>query len=156
MSLPKKYRYLLGAPFKISDKCCKFIKKEPLLRYQKETGRVPYIGLLAEDSRARSQSHFKHGCNAFHRYYGPESRPIMSWSSKNVWDYIHYYNLEYPKVYDMGMHQTGCMFCAYGSNFMNTPNRFQRMKITHPKQYNYVINKLKMGEVLDYMGIPYK
>ena len=30
------------------------------------------------------------------------------------------------------------------------------MKKTHPKQYNYCINKLKLGEVLDYIGVKYQ
>lgn len=125
------------------------------MKYNEESGRRPYIGILIEDSRNRAMSHKKHGCNAFNRYYGPESRPIMSWTTQNVWDYIKEYNLAVPEVYAMGMHQTGCMFCAYGSSFMNSPNRFERMKITHPKQYKYIIEKLEMGEVLDYLGVPY-
>ena len=30
------------------------------------------------------------------------------------------------------------------------------MKKTHPKQYNYCIKKLKLGEVLDYIGVKYQ
>jgi hypothetical protein len=29
------------------------------------------------------------------------------------------------------------------------------MKETHPKQYDYCINKLGLGEVLDYIGVKY-
>jgi hypothetical protein len=32
-------KYLVDAPFKISDKCCDFMKKEPASRYEKETKR---------------------------------------------------------------------------------------------------------------------
>lgn len=41
---------------------------------------------------------------------------------------------------------------------MNDPkhsNRFNNMKRTHPKQWNYCINKLGIGDVLDYIGIDY-
>ena len=34
-------------------------------------------------------------------------------------------------------------------------HRFQKMKKTHPKQYNYCINKLGCGKVLDFIGIKY-
>ena len=48
------------------------------------------------------------------------------------------------------------MFCMFGVQFDGKPNRFQRMQITHPKQYEYCINNLGIGKVLDYVGIPYK
>jgi len=34
-------------------------------------------------------------------------------------------------------------------------NRFQKMKITHPKQYEYCINKLGCGKVLDFINVKY-
>ena len=47
------------------------------------------------------------------------------------------------------------MFCPVGINLEKTPNKFQRMKITHPKQYNYCINKLNLKELLDFINVPY-
>ena len=156
LSLPKTYRYLLAAPFKISDKCCNFIKKEPIKRYQKKTGRKPMIGIMAADSRPRLLSWKKFGCNAFGKKSGPESRPIMSWTTEHVWAYIKKYNVPYSKAYDLpGVHSTGCMFCGFGLQMDGRPNRFERMKETHPKQYEYIINKLGMREVLDSIGAPY-
>jgi len=35
------------------------------------------------------------------------------------------------------------------------PNKFQRMKLTHPKLYDYCINKLGLGEVLEFINVPY-
>lgn len=43
----------------------------------------------------------------------------------------------------------------FGCHLEKSPNRFERMKKTHPKQYDYCINKLKLGEVLDYIGVKY-
>lgn len=37
----------------------------------------------------------------------------------------------------------------------STKKMRQRLKKTHTKQYNYCINKLKLGEVLDYIGVKY-
>lgn len=42
--LPEKYRFLLDAPFKISDRCCHMIKKQPLKDYEKN---MVYFRLLA-------------------------------------------------------------------------------------------------------------
>jgi hypothetical protein len=30
------------------------------------------------------------------------------------------------------------------------------MELTHPKEYDYCINKLGCGKILDYLGVPYK
>lgn len=59
------------------------------------------------------------------------------------------------KLYTTGCDRTGCMFCMFGVHLEKEPNRFQRMKITHPKQYDYCINKLGCGAVLDYIGVKY-
>ena len=48
------------------------------------------------------------------------------------------------------------MFCMFGVQFDGKPNRFQRMERDYPKQYEYCINNLGIGRVLDYVGIPYK
>lgn len=58
-------------------------------------------------------------------------------------------------LYTTGCDHTGCMFCMFGVHLEKEPNRFQRMKITHPKQYDYCINKLGCGAVLDYIGVKY-
>ena len=43
----------------------------------------------------------------------------------------------------------------FGVHLEKEPNRFQRLKETHLKQYNYCINKLGLGEVLDYINVKY-
>ena len=47
------------------------------------------------------------------------------------------------------------MFCMFGVHLEKQPNRFQRMALTHPKQYAFCIHKLGCGAVLDFLGIPY-
>jgi len=60
------------------------------------------------------------------------------------------------QIYDMGEKRTGCMFCMFGVHLEKGENRFQRMKKTHPTQYNYCINKLGLKKVLDCIGVPYE
>lgn len=62
------------------------------------------------------------------------------------------------EFYTTGVSRTGCMFCAFGAHLESCPNRFQQMKITHPKQYEYCMKSVEngglgMAEVLDYIGI---
>jgi hypothetical protein len=54
-----------------------------------------------------------------------------------------------------GLNRTGCMFCMFGVQRDKEPNRFQRMYYTHPKQWDYCINKLGLKEVLEYIHVPY-
>lgn len=53
--LSKKWRFLLEAPFLIGSGCCEVMKKRPLAKYAKETGRVPIIGTMASESMLRTQ-----------------------------------------------------------------------------------------------------
>lgn len=69
-----------------------------------------------------------------------------------------------------GCDRTGCIFCMFGCHLEKEPNRFQRLKETHPRQYEYCIgggemvdgkwqpNKqgLGLGYVLDYIGVKYE
>ena len=157
---------MLDAPFKISEQCCDVMKKRPIKQYEKKTGRKPYIGTMACESNMRKQQYLKDGCNSFDAKRA-SSKPLSFWTEQDILEYIKTRNLEYAKVYGdivetdcglctTGVNHTGCMFCMFGVHLEDEPNRFQKMKITHPKQYDYCINKLGLGKVLDYMGIDYK
>ena len=56
-----------------------------------------------------------------------------------------------------GESRTGCMFCAFGEHLEPQPNKFQRMQITHPKQWEYCMKPVDQGGLglsipLDYIG----
>lgn len=148
--ISEKWQFLINAPFKISDRCCHVMKKDPVKRYEKETGRGAIVGTMASDSRLREGSYLQHGCNSFEGR--PMSTPMAFWLESNVWDYIKKYNIPYSKIYDMGYSRTGCMFCMFGLH-MDESNRFDRMKITHPQIYKYCMDKLGLREVIRYCGI---
>lgn len=168
--LPNKYHYLIDAPFEISNKCCEVMKKRPVKKFEKETGKVPIIGTMAEESSLRQQSYLQHGCNAFESKR-PVSTPLGFWKQQDVLEYIYKNDLKIASVYGeviedknlldectystTGCERTGCIYCLYGIQCDTTPNRIQKLKKTHKKQYDYCINKLKLGEVLDYIGVKY-
>lgn len=153
--IPKKWRFLIDAPFKISEKCCDVMKKEPVKKYYKETGNVPFIGTMTVDSDNRIMDYLSRGCNVFNSTI-PQSRPLSFWNQTNIWEYLESFNTSYCKIYDMGERHTGCVFCMFGCHLDKRPNRFQRMFVTHTKLYNYCINKLGVGRVLDFIGINYR
>jgi 3'-phosphoadenosine 5'-phosphosulfate sulfotransferase (PAPS reductase)/FAD synthetase len=153
--LPKKWFSLVNAPFKCSEKCCDVMKKEPLHRFEKETGLKAFVGTMAVDSRMREKTYLANGCNAFNSKINPISTPMGFWLEEDVWAYIKKYDVPYSKIYDMGEKRTGCMFCMFGVHLEKGENRFQRMAKLHPKQYDYCINKLGIGKVLEYIGVPF-
>ncbi len=152
--LSDKWMYLIDCDIKISDKCCSMIKKNPAKKYEKETGRKPFIGTMASDSSGRMTSYLRRGCNSFVGTR-PISNPLSFWTEDDIWCYIRGNNLSYSKIYDMGYTRTGCMFCMFGVHLEKEPNRFQRMRQTHPKLWNYCIEKLDLKTPLDMIGVPY-
>lgn len=170
--ISEKWKFMLDAPFKISEQCCDVMKKRPVKKYEKETGRKPYIGTMACESNMRKQQYLKDGCNSFDAKRAV-SKPMSFWTEQDVLEYLKTRNLEYAKVYGdiveresvcgsgcelytTGVNRTGCMFCMFGVQLEKEPNRFQKMKETHPKQYDYCMNQLGLSKVLDFMGIDYK
>ncbi len=150
--ISEKWKFLLDAPFKISDKCCDVMKKRPAKKYEKESGRVPYLGTMADDSQLRRQKYNKQGCNAFNQNR-QNSAPMSVWVETDVWAYLEKKKLPYSPIYDMGEDRTGCMFCAFGCD-KDEINRFQRMKKTHPSIHKYCMDNLGMRKVLNFMNIP--
>ena len=158
-----KYKYLLDAPFLISDKCCYHMKKSPIHKYSKDTGLKAITGQLAEESALRKSQWIKAGCNAYNAT-NPISNPLSVWTEQDVLQYIHDNNISIAPVYGVieksdkgfyttGAKRTGCMFCMYGVHLEKHPNRFEQMKVSHPKQYEYCMTKLGLAEVLDYIGV---
>lgn len=161
-----KHMYLLDAPFEVSGKCCDVMKKRPFKSYEQKTGRKPYIGTMACESSLRKQLYIRNGCNSFDSKR-QISTPIGFWTEQDILEYIKTRDLDYAGVYGeiiedengklstTGVERTGCMFCMFGVNYDEHPNRFERMKITHPKQYRYCIEDLGLNRVLDYIGVSY-
>lgn len=160
-----KWRFLMDAPFTISDQCCTVMKKHPLQTFTKQTGSMPIIATMACESETRESAYLKTGCNAFHKKE-PSSQPMSFWTEQDVLQYLKMTGIPYSSIYGQiiekdgklittGVKRTGCMFCMFGVHLEKQPNRFQRMAVTHPKQYDYCIHKLGCGTVLDYLGVSY-
>ena len=166
-----RYAYLLGAPFKISNKCCDIMKKKPFKAYEKSTGRKGFVGTMAIESQLRKTVYLKHGCNAFDNIR-PLSSPLSFWTEQDILEYLSTFNVPYCSVYgdivfkdgkytNTGLSRTGCMFCMYGMSQDGKLNRFQHMQHTHPNIYNYCMKSVSQGglglqEVLSFMGIDYE
>lgn len=157
--ISKKWKPLINADFKISNKCCDKMKKEPFHRFEKESGLKPVLGTMAEESALRLAKYMKGECNAFNATR-PVSNPIYFWTEQDILKYIVDNNIKIPSIYGeiilkngryytTGCNRTGCMFCMYGLHLENHPNRLERMEKTHPTQYRYIMEKLNGKHVMD-------
>lgn len=158
--IAEKWKPLLSCDFKISDKCCDIMKKTPDHLFRKQTGRKGITGVMADESRLRHQKFLHTNCNAFKQKY-PQSTPLMFWTEQDIFRYISENQVKIASVYGdvvkdenglwktTGAKRTGCMFCMFGLHLEGSPNRFDRMKETHPKQYDYIMNKLNGRHVMD-------
>lgn len=176
-----RYRYLLNAPFRISDLCCDYSKKQPSRDYSKTTNRKPFLGTLADESFLRKTAWLKNGCNAFNTKH-PTSQPLSFWTEQDILLYIKEYGLEIASVYgdivykdDDGMFydnnlfndsmklqttgedRTGCVFCMFG--ITQDTERFLRLKRIEPKKYDFIMRGGKFDEQglwVPHNGLGYK
>ncbi len=161
----RKWEYLVNAPFKISSKCCYWLKKAPMENYHSKSKNHKIVGTMADESLLRKQTWVDNGCVNFN---GKGScSPLSIWTEQDILEFVVRYDVPYCTIYGdivrnekgkletTGAKRTGCMFCMFGVHLEKEPNRFQRMAKTHPKQYDYCINSLGLGEVLDYIGVSY-
>lgn len=180
-----RYLFLLGAHFPISSKCCDVMKKEPVHKYGKKTGRKPLTAQMASESKQRARQWLVNGCNGFDMKE-PISNPMAFWTEQDVLLYIKENNIGIASVYGdvvfeceqevqlsmadfgifdkerqslktTGCERTGCMFCGYGCHLEKSPNRFERMKETHPKIYDYIMRPTEQGglnykEIIDWIN----
>lgn len=162
----EKYKPLLDVDFNVSHRCCDVMKKTPSHNYAKKTGRKPMTAQMATESRLREQQWIKSGCNGFNMS-SPTSNPMSFWTEQDVIQYIKQHDIPIAAVYGKpeyvnapeqmrledygiecggceelrltGVKRTGCIFCGFGCHLDESPNKFERLKITHPRQYEYCI-----------------
>ena len=162
----EKYKPLLDVDFAISDKCCNVMKKAPAAAFVKRTGKKPMIATMADESLLRQTDWLRRGCNAFEGKH-VESKPMSFWTEQDVLRYIKEKGLRIAPVYGdivyvkdplqiriedcgvksdridrittTGCERTGCIFCPFGCHREKSPTRFERLKQTHPRQYEYCI-----------------
>ena len=147
----EKYKPLLNVDFKVSDACCRVMKKSPAHSIKK----MPIIATMAEESNLRLQQWLAKGCNSFDGNIS--SKPMSFWSQQDVLRYIKINNLPIASVYGdivekdgqtslfdtelctTGCNRTGCIYCGFGAHLEKGEGRFVRLKRTHPRLWEYCI-----------------
>lgn len=97
---------------KISNKCCKYLKKEPLRKYAKIKNKKYILGVRALESQTRFYA-YKSCFNKDMTF-----TPIFDLSNELLKAIENQYKIPIPDVYNF-INRTGCMGCVYGRHIEN-------------------------------------
>ena len=147
MPVPQQLYPLVNAPVRISNKCCQIMKKDPANKYAKESGKKPFKGTTAQESKMREDSWLKHGCNVFSKEH-EVSHPLSFWTENDILEYLYKYKIPYSSAYGeiiktdtgydtTGEKRTGCCFCLFGAHLQKPINKIQSLALSHPNLWEY-------------------
>ena len=162
--------------FKVSSKCCYYMKEKPADDWAKEHNSFPFLGLMASEGGQREMGLMKNGCN----YYGKHtvrSCPFAIFDRQDLLQLALDLNVPVPKaygeikrkedgtLYTTRAQRTGCSMCGFGVHLEKRPHRFDRLREDNPKEWYYWMyecctdsngNKYGWGRVLDYIGVKWE
>lgn len=160
--LAKKWQHLVEADIKLTSKCCDILKKEPVKRFEKESGLFPIIGTTVMESALRKQQYLKTGCNDF-TGSRPKSKPLSLFTDENIWSLIEKYSIKvcsiyYDKSIDgeivKGETRTGCAYCGFGIQFEDPEDtKFHRLQKREPNRCESFMGKLGYRDALQHVGV---
>lgn len=164
------------APFKVSAKCCYYLKEKPCDDWAKEHNSVPFLGLMASEGGRRAKSLRINGCN----YFGKStirSAPFAIFSRQDLLQLALDLDVPVPDIYGTierkedgtlyttRAQRTGCSMCGFGIHLEKRPHRFDLLKERNIKEWNYWMyecctdidtgEKYGWARVLDYIGVDY-
>lgn len=190
MQLPKKWLELFAgyenenenvnyriAPFKVSNKCCEFLKERPCDIWAKENNSAPFLGLMASEGGQREEALVEHGCN----YFGKSvirSAPFAPFMRQDILQLALDLNIPVPEIYGeikrkydgmlytTGAQRTGCSMCGFGIHMEKRPHRFDQLRERNEKEWEFWMyrcctdkdtgEKFGWGRVLDYIGVKWE
>lgn len=128
-----------GKPdFLVSDKCCYYLKEKPCNDYAKESGRFPYMGLMASEGGRREKALMMNGCN----YISPGTKrscPFAIFSRQDLLRLAIELEVPVPEIYGKieqrndgtlyttKAQRTGCSMCGFGIQLEKRPHRFDAL-----------------------------
>lgn len=190
MKLPQKWLELFAgyenetenvnykiAPFKVSNKCCLYMKEQPCDKWAKEHKSRPYLGLMASEGGQREEALTEHGCN----YFGKgviRSAPFAPFLRQDLLQLALDLNAPVPEIYGTierrpdgtlyttGAQRTGCSMCGFGVHMEQRPHRFDQLRVRNQKEWEFWMyrcctdpetgEKFGWGRVLDYIGVEWE
>lgn len=166
-----------GVPdFKVSSKCCYYLKEKPCDNWAKEHNSVPFLGLMASEGGRREKSLKLNGCN----YFGKttiRSAPFAIFERQDLLQLALDLKVPVPDIYGeivrdedgtlrtTKAQRTGCTMCGFGLHLEKRPHRFDRLRAENPKKWEFYMTscvsdengqRYGWGRVLDYCGIEWR
>lgn len=134
--------------FKISNKCCKYSKKDPVKYFMKENDfDLNCYGVRKAEGGVRASAY--KNCftdNSTKDNKIDEYRPIFWYKDDTKKVYEEFFNVIHSKCYtEYGLKRTGCAGCSYGRNFEeelkilkeHEPNLYKAVNNIFGKSYEY-------------------
>ena len=162
--------------FKVSSKCCYYLKEKPCDDWAKAHNSVPFLGLMASEGGRRAKSLRINGCN----YFGAStirSAPFAIFNRQDLLQLALDLKVPVPEIYGTierdkngqlkttGAQRTGCSMCGFGIHLEKRPHRFDQLKERNPREWQYWMyecctdeatgEKYGWARVLDYIGVGY-
>lgn len=161
--------------FKVSSKCCYYLKEKPCDDWAKEHNSVPFLGLMASEGGRRAKTLRLNGCN----YFGKStirSAPFAIFNRQDLLQLAIDLNAPVPEIYGTierkedgtlfttKAQRTGCSMCGFGIHLEKRPHRFDQLKERNPKEWEYWMfncctdpsgESYGWARVLDYIGVGY-
>lgn len=162
--------------FKVSSKCCYYLKEKPCDDWAKAHNSVPFLGLMASEGGRRAKSLRINGCN----YFGAStirSAPFAIFNRQDLLQLALDLKVPLPEIYGTierdengqlrttGAQRTGCSMCGFGIHLEKRPHRFDQLKERNPREWQYWMyecctdevtgEKYGWARVLDYIGVGY-
>jgi hypothetical protein len=168
----------LKPDFKVSSKCCYYLKEKPCDDWAKENNSVPFLGMMASEGGRRQKSLMINGCN----YFGKSvirSAPFAIFNRQDLLKLALELDIPIPKIYGTiekdlegnlyttKAQRTGCEMCGFGIQLeKKRPHRFDRLRESDYKAWEYWMYKCVKdketgevygwGKVLNYIGVKWE
>lgn len=127
LSIDQRDKLFSGELPKISNKCCYYLKKQPLNKFAKQNNVKYILGVRGSDSMIRK---FKY-TSCFTK--DMNFTPIHDLTDELMDKIYDRYNIELPPIYNT-LKRTGCMGCPYG-RFIE-----DELETLSDNQYKYVVS----------------
>ena len=152
--------------FKVSAKCCYYLKERPCDIWAKEHNSVPFVGLMASEGGRREKALMVNGCN-YWTEGTQRSAPFAIFERQDIlrlalemdgyyhahWREFGDYEIdtiipeaygsietdENGNLYTTKAQRTGCSMCGFGIHLEKRPNRFDLLYQSNRKEWEYLM-----------------
>lgn len=150
-------------PTRIVRYCCKELKESrgegrfvvTGVRWQESSKRASRGGMELAKRKTHRMENFDpdnpsqeliHRCPDYARRH---LNPIIDWTTDEVWEFIHKYNVPYCKLYDEGYTRLGCIGCPMGSveKRLKEFERYPKYKQAYINAFDRMIQERNRGGI---------